>query len=171
MKDQHKCFVILALVATLMSAIDAAAGDVPAPGKFLSKAIQDGNAEIQSCELALQKSSDQSVKSFASRMIADHKKINSEIELVAANEGVSLPAGTNIKQKAIYETLKLRSGSGFDKTFMEHNVSDHKADIKDFTEQSNHAQDSRVKTFATNTLPTLKAHLKLSQETRAQVDR
>ncbi|WP_408119852.1 DUF4142 domain-containing protein [Caballeronia grimmiae] len=41
------------------------------PADFLASSIQDGRAEIQSCQLALQKSSDPLVQAFAKRMITE----------------------------------------------------------------------------------------------------
>jgi putative membrane protein len=50
-------------------------------GKFLSKAMQDGVAEIRVCQLALQRSSSLDVKQFAPRMIDDHTRLTREIML------------------------------------------------------------------------------------------
>lgn len=65
--------------------------------------------------------------------------------------------------------LSLRSGLGFDETFMEHNVSDHEGDVKDFTNQVRNAADPVVKVFARRTVVTLKEHLKLSRSMRDQI--
>ena len=43
-------------------------------------------------------------------------------------------------------------------------VVDHKDDVAAFQRESNWARDSQVKSFATETLPTLREHLKNAQE-------
>lgn len=75
----------------------------------------------------------------------------------------------SLKQTATYDMLSLRSGLGFDETFMEHNVSDHEGDVKDFTNQVRNAADPVVKVFARRTVVTLKEHLKLSRSMRDQI--
>jgi hypothetical protein len=47
-------------------------------------------------------------------------------------------------------------------------VSDHKEDVAAFQRESNWARDPQVKSFATQTLPTLRDHLKQAQEISAK---
>jgi predicted outer membrane protein len=48
--------------------------------KFLAQAMQDSLAEIETCELALEKTSNDEVKAFSQRMIDDHSRLGREIE-------------------------------------------------------------------------------------------
>lgn len=89
----------------------AGAAGAPAPGKFLATAMQDGIAEIAVCRMALEKSTDANVKSFADRMIKDHTSIDNKIADLARSKDFKLPDGSSLKQKATYELLKARSGS------------------------------------------------------------
>jgi len=43
-------------------------------------------------------------------------------------------------------------------------LADHKKDVAEFMHQSTSATDPDVKAFATNTLPTLREHLKMIEE-------
>jgi putative membrane protein len=149
----------------------AHADDVDKPGDFLGSAIQDGRAEIQSCQLALRTSSDASVQAFAKRMIADHKSLDARIESLAQRKGYSLPSGISITQKATQAALKPLTGHTFDKVFMGHNVSDHKDDIKRFSEQAQQGSDPDVRALAASAVPVLREHLKLAEQTRAKVSR
>ncbi|MGN6527077.1 MAG: DUF4142 domain-containing protein [Burkholderiaceae bacterium] len=149
--------LILGCGVLCASAVHAAGA--PAPEKFLATAMQDGIAEIAACRMALEKSTDPAVKGFADRMIKDHSAIDDEIANLARSKNLKLPDGPSLKQKATYELLKARSGASFDKAFMEHNVSDHEQDIKDFTEEAKGTSDADVKTFALATLKTLNEHL------------
>jgi len=45
-------------------------------------------------------------------------------------------------------------------------VVDHKKDIADFRKEANSGADSDVKTWASNTLPTLQQHLQMAQSTK-----
>jgi putative membrane protein len=160
-------------VACLLLAAGAniAHADVDKPGDFLGSAIQDGRAEIQSCQLALRTSSDTSVQAFAKRMIADHKSLDARIESLAQRKGYSLPSGISITQKATQAALEPLTGHTFDKVFMDHNVSDHKDDVKRFSEQAQQGSDPDVRALAASAVPVLREHLKLAEQTRAKVSR
>ena len=123
-------------------------------GKFLSKAMQDGVAEIHVCQLALQRSQNDDVKKFAERMMQDHTRADQEITQLAARKGVELPQDVSEKQKLTYDALSKLSGASFDKEFMSHNVSDHEGDVK---------------ALAAKTLPMLQTHLQLSKEVNDKV--
>lgn len=61
------------------------------------------------------------------------------------------------------------SGDAFDKAYMADMVKDHKKDIADFQKESSNGQDSDVKQFASQTLPTLQDHLKQAQTVAPKV--
>jgi putative membrane protein len=156
-------------IALIGSTSIACAAQVDEPSKFLGNAIQDGRAEVQSCQMALRTSSDPAVQAFAKRMIADHELLDARIEALAHRKGYTLPAGISITQQATQTALKPLTGHAFDKVFMEHNVSDHKDDIKHFSEQSQKGTDADVRTLAARALPTLQEHLNLAEQTQAKV--
>jgi putative membrane protein len=55
------------------------------------------------------------------------------------------------------------SGSEFDREFMRVMVDDHKKHVEEFRKQAKDARDPDVKLFASQTLPTLEAHLTQAQ--------
>jgi putative membrane protein len=137
--------------------------------KFMKKAWQDGVAEIQVCQLALQRSQNPDVRQFAERMMRDHIQIDDELKQLAARKNVELPQGIGAEKKLTNEKLALLSGSEFDKQFMEHNVEDHQGDVKDFKEQVDTGTDADVKAFAVKTLAMLQTHLQLSKDVAGKV--
>ena len=56
------------------------------------KAAQGQQAEIALGQLAMQKASNEQVKQFGQRMIADHRKANREMQQLAANEDILIQA-------------------------------------------------------------------------------
>ena len=149
----------------------AYADNVAEPSKFLGDAVQDGRAEIQSCELALRTSSNPSVQAFAKRMITDHRTLDARIESLAHRKGYSLPDGISVSQHATYIALEPLTGHAFDKVFMKHNVSDHKDDIEQFSQQAQQGNDADVRALAASALPTLRKHLQLAEQTEAKLSR
>ncbi|HEX7635107.1 MAG TPA: DUF4142 domain-containing protein [Noviherbaspirillum sp.] len=66
--------VILPIPCALY-AVPGGVSPVTDGGRFLAQAMQDSLAEIESCELALQKTANDDIKSFAekgARMLASH---------------------------------------------------------------------------------------------------
>ena len=57
------------------------------------------------------------------------------------------------------ERLSKLSGAAFDKAYMNDMVNDHVKDVADFQKESTSGKDPAVKSFASQTLPTLQSHL------------
>lgn len=70
-----------------------------------------------------------------------------------------------------YQRLSKLSGSEFDKAYIRHEIDQHKKAIQDYERAANEAKDSELKNFASNTLPTLRNHLRMAQDLQQQPDR
>jgi putative membrane protein len=131
---------------------------------FIDDAAQAGMLEIEGSKLALQKSTNPAVKTFAQKMVDDHGKAADELKALAAKKGHPVPTELSVTQKAKLKTLDIRSES-FDKAYAELiGVSAHEDAVKLFQKTSNEAKDPDVKAFAAKTLPTLQSHLKMGQD-------
>jgi putative membrane protein len=136
---------------------------------FIKEAFQGGLMEVQLGNLAQEKAADSKVKEFGKRLEQDHAKANDELKQIASAKGVQLSNDLDSKHKSKVDKLAKVSGADFDKRFMDAMVSDHKEDIKKFERVSEKAKDADLKKFASQTLPTLKEHLKLAESTAQQV--
>lgn len=141
----------------------------PSDQKFIKGAAEGGMAEVELGKLAMQKASSDDVKRFGQRMVDDHSKANDKLKEVAASLGVTLPQHLNAKDEATKERLSNLSGDQFDKAYMRDMVKDHKADVAAFRTESNAGRDASIKSFAAQTLPTLRDHLKDAQTIEPKV--
>jgi putative membrane protein len=134
---------------------------------FLTHAAQDGEAEVELGKLAQQNAANAQVKAFGERMQADHSKANAELRTIAEKKGVKVPAGPgpHASMKAKLEKLQ---GAQFDQAYMRAMVDDHTKAVKEF-ETASKSTDSDVSGFAAKTLPTLREHLRLAQDTQRAV--
>jgi predicted outer membrane protein len=139
------------------------------PNAFIAEAYQDGLAEIQLSQLALQKASNADVKAFAQRMIDDHTQADSKLATLAQQAGVTLPDAPTTEQQAIANELSSFSGTDFDKAYMDVNVVEHLKDISLFLHQAKGSTNDAVKSFAQQTLPTLLSHLKSAKSIDTQL--
>jgi putative membrane protein len=121
-------------------------------------------AEVDLGQLASSKASDDKVKSFAQRMVTDHRKANDELKMLAASKQIEVPSALDTKHEATHARLNKLSGSAFDRAYVSDMVADHKKDVAEFMHQSNAATDPDVKAWVMKTLPTLQEHLKMIEE-------
>jgi len=138
-----------------------AAGDE----KFIREAALGGEAEVELGRLAAIKASSADVKQFGQRMVDDHSKANMELMDIARRKNLTVPT-TQLagKHKSEYDRLSKLSGAEFDRAYVRLMVDDHKKDVAEFQKQSTSAKDSDLRSFASQTLPTLQQHLTMVQQ-------
>jgi putative membrane protein len=137
----------------------AFAADNP-DASFFKHAAEGGIAEVEAGTLAQSKGNSQAVKDFGAMMVKDHGAANDKLKSIASAENVSLPSTSSVSQMATKGKLEVLSGDTFDKSYIKGQVKAHRETIALFRKESATGQDAQAKAFATETLPTLKAHLK-----------
>lgn len=140
---------------------------------FMRKAAEGGKAEVELGKLAQEKAASPEVKQFGERMVNDHTKAGDELKQVAEKEGVTLPEKLDAKDAATKARLEKLSGDAFDRAYMRDMVKDHTEDVTEFRNEAKNGKDPEVKSFASQTVPTLEDHLKeaknIAPKTTAQM--
>jgi putative membrane protein len=131
---------------------------------FAKEAAQGGMAEVKLGQLAQEKGSSDSVKSFGKRMVDDHSKAGDKLKEVASRENITLPTDISAKDQAIYDSLSKLNGAAFDRAYARDMVKDHETDVAAFQKEANGGKDDSLKSFASETLPNLQDHLKQAKE-------
>ncbi|MDF3019640.1 MAG: hypothetical protein K0Q92_943 [Steroidobacteraceae bacterium] len=159
-----KSLLFLALASVSHAAIAAGADEaVPEPAAFVQKAALDGMTEVEAGKVALEKSSDPSVRSFAERMVADHGKANKELAAIAKAKGLDVPEALDAEHQAMVDALSAKSGPEFDREYSKHMNMDHSKAVSLF-EAASKTADMEIAGFAKRTLPTLKQHRQLAEK-------
>lgn len=153
-------FLALAGISSAASAGDAESA-VPEPAAFVKMAAQAGLGEIEAGNIALAKSQDPQIRSFAERMVADHGRANSELASLAKAKGIDTPLRLDADHRAMLDSLRAKSGSDFDAAYSQHMKMDHTKAIALF-EGASRSADADFAGFAQKTLPTLKEHEQLA---------
>ncbi|MFL6196267.1 MAG: DUF4142 domain-containing protein [Thermoanaerobaculia bacterium] len=131
--------------------------------KFVREAAAGGMMEVMLGKVAVQKASSQDVKDFGQRMVDDHSKANQQLSSLASQKGLTLPTALPANMQKDMDKLSALSGAEFDRMYMGHMVKDHKKDVAEFEKEASKAADSSLKSFAQQTLPTLREHLTMAQ--------
>jgi putative membrane protein len=150
------------LIAATGLAVAADTGLSPADRAFITKAAQAGLMEVAAGKLAAQHGLDPAVKAFGQQMVTDHTAANAKLKSLADSKQMQLPDSVSADENAALGKLESLIGVDFDKTYSDMMVKDHVDDISEFEKQLKKGQDADVKSFAENTLPTLRYHLMLA---------
>jgi putative membrane protein len=147
--------------------VNSALGITPSTPDFVKEAAQSDMFEIQSSQLAQQKSDDAQTKSFAQRMVTDHTKTTSDIKSMVSGgklKGVELPTDMASSQKSMLDKLKGLNGKDFTKQYHSDQVSGHKDAVSLFERYGKGGDNAELKDWANKTLPTLREHLKMAED-------
>ena len=141
------------------NAVEAGVAADEGDAKFAVDAANGGMAEVALGKLAEGKAVNAKVKEFAAMMIADHTKANDELMALAQSKNITLPQAVSSDKQATMDNLTKKSGSDFDKAYVDQMVDDHKKTISLFEDASKNAKDADLKAWADKTLPALRTHL------------
>ena len=86
---------------------------------FYEHLAEGGMAEVEAGKLAQKHGTSQAVKEFAAMMVKDHSAANDKLKKLADSKSVKLPEGPSVTQKAKKKMLEVKSGSSFDKDYIE----------------------------------------------------
>lgn len=125
---------------------------------FAVNAANGGMLEVQAGKLAQEKGTSQRVKDFGALLVRDHSKASDELKGLAQSKNITLPDSVGNDNAEHLRDMSKLSGKEFDKHFIDMMVNDHDKDVDMFDKASQNLTDPDLKTWAGNTLPTLKAH-------------
>lgn len=145
--------------ATVLSALDR---------EFIMMAAQGNNAEIQTSQLALQKSQSQEVRSFAQQMIQEHTLANQRLSQVASRYGMTLPSDPGPLNAAIAEQLAQLSGEAFDRAYMETQENAHMRAIALYRTAISQGKTPEVQSYASELLPNVTRHFEMARNMTPQ---
>jgi putative membrane protein len=126
--------------------------------KFVEQAASAGLFEVQSAQLAMQKSQDPQVKAHAQHLLRDHQQANNQLRDIAQNQKLQMPTQMLPEQQKMLSELQSKQGKDFDQTFLSQQKQAHEQAIDLFQKEAKSGQNQALKQFASQTVPTLKMH-------------
>ncbi len=163
MKSYVALAALMAAFATPAAAQSVAVAPAPllvpmtAEG-FRAMALQSDAFEISSSQLALQRSRNPAVRSFARQMVQDHS-MTSQALGVPAGSAVALDA----RHASMLNQLAPLSGSAFDAAYGQMQVMAHQEAVGMFAAYAQGGVDPAMRAFAQQVLPSLQMHLTMAQ--------
>ncbi|MEZ0262871.1 MAG: DUF4142 domain-containing protein [Alphaproteobacteria bacterium] len=141
--------------------------------EFVGKAAAATKFEIDTSKLALQRSSNPEVKSFAQTMIDEHTAAADEMKAAMARDKVDealLTVALDAKHAKMLEKLREAKAENFDEAYMDVQEAAHKEAIDIFEDFAGKGDTDALKIFAAETLFKLKEHAKHADTLEAKID-
>ncbi len=144
--------------------VNKVTGVSPSTGDFVAEVAAGNMFEVQSSQIAVQKS-DQADMSFAQKMIADHQKAESDLQTLVSNGTVSatIPSTLPASKQKMLDKLNTLNGDGFSRKFRMDQIAAHKDTISLFQRYAKNGDNAQLKSWASTMLPTLQDHLQMAQ--------
>lgn len=149
-----------------MSAPSDAAPAMASPAQaFANAAAASDNFEIETSKLAADKAASAKVKSFAQQMIKMHTESTAKLKTAAAS---AMPAITpdpqlDAMQQQTLADLQSKSGADFDTTYTKAQVDGHQMTLDKLKAYSTSGDAPSLKSFATEMVPVVTAHLNMAK--------
>lgn len=126
---------------------------------FLVNIASGGILGKQLGQMAVDRSGNQKVKDLGAMIVNDFNETEEKLKKLAAEKNVILPVDISNKQQKQKDDLMKKKGIEFDRTYVDITVNDYNKDIREFGKAAKYATDPDVKSFASNNLALLYAHL------------
>ena len=148
--------------------VNSALGITPKTSDFVKEAAISDMFEIQSSQLAEQKTQGD-VKSFADQMVTDHTKSSTELKSQAQGMHVPVPTALDQTRQKMLDKLRGLAGADFAKQYIDDQVSGHKDAVSLFQRYAKGGRNEKLKSWAATTLPTIQHHLDMAQGLSSKV--
>ncbi|MBR0557062.1 DUF4142 domain-containing protein [Ciceribacter sp. L1K23] len=137
---------------------DAPQGEAPAPDEFAARAASSNLLEIKTAELALKRSADPFVTDYARQLIADHRKVQSELEAAARAQSVTVDFALDSSQTQKLNALTSASDADFDSAFLSAQMVSHQSAMALVALYADRGAAGPLKAYAQSVYPTLRTH-------------
>jgi putative membrane protein len=126
---------------------------------FVTQAVQGGMAEVSDAQLALKKSKDPMVVTFARRMVADHGAANAKLAAILRQQRIDAPKTVGPANLLTHGKLDVLTGATFNSSYLKGERKVHESTISLFRQEIASGRDPQLVAFARSALPTVMAHL------------
>ena len=114
---------------------------------FLTSTAQGANYELSTAKLALTKSKNGDIKSYARTMMTDHQTLDPKLHRIAKQNGIDLPTMMTGEKQRSYNRLKSLGEKAFDTAFVKDEAQDNQNDIGTEQKEIESTDNASLKAF------------------------
>ena len=132
---------------------------------FLQMATSSNLWEIQSSQLAMQRSSSAAVRNFAQMIITDHQMLGQQMMAAAQSAGLTPPPQVMMpeEQQMLAQLQATPAGPSFDMAYRDMQVAAHQKAIQLFQSYASSGDNPTLRATASQALPRLQQHMAMAQ--------
>jgi putative membrane protein len=131
---------------------------------FLKEAAMVNMTEVELAQIALEASESDEVRRYAQRMVTDHRRNQEKLKSLARDLNVELPGQLDQHHRQMVDRHVSLSGEEFDRAYIDMMARDHQKVVSKFERQAKEATNEQVQEYASDTLPTLRSHMRDAQQ-------
>jgi len=143
--------------------------DVRADNEFIREVVADATLEVRMAQLAERKGQSSAVKQLATRIAADHNRLQGDWLAIASSNGQPFKPGFGKNHQAKLDAIQKLSGRAFDRAYISTVVRDHRDYINYFEKEGRAANASQVRDLVNRDLPTLRSNFNQAKQVGAQI--
>jgi putative membrane protein len=155
--------VPIGVVALVLSVVPVWAADFSAELDFVTRASNSNLFAIEESRLALDRSGDSQVKTFARRMVEDHGNAEAELKAAAEGSGATVPTALDEEHETRLKALQGESGLEFDKAYVADQGENHSNTLTLYGDYMLWGEYEKLHALAIKMIPITEAQLKEAQ--------
>ena len=145
-------------------ATPATAEGIVGDSEFLRRAHAVTTAQLKLSELARVQGVDSEVRNLAERMLGDNNRNYDQLLALAKAKGVDLPTALEGSYQLQLDDLKNKTGTDFDRAFVDASRSNHAAMLGLFQTTARTANDPEIRKFAAERASSVQAYLDRAEQ-------
>jgi putative membrane protein len=155
--------VPLSVIGLVLWASAAFAEDFSAEVDFLTRASNSNLFAVAESRLALDRTRDPKVRTFARQMVKDHGDAQSELQATAKGSGAAVPTTLDPEHQARLKALRSKSGADFDKAYIADQGENHSNALTLYADYMLWGEYEKLHALAIKMIPMTEAQLKQAQ--------
>jgi putative membrane protein len=132
--------------------------------------LKNINADLMHIEMgghAEKNATDKRVKDYGSIMVRDHRRTKTELKSIASLRNLALFDAMDAKHRERTDELKKKTGTDFDKHYIDMMVNEHSKDLAEFKRTEKLVRDKELKEFMPRAIILVQTHLDSAKAVQA----
>jgi putative membrane protein len=155
--------VSIGVVGLVLSVVPVWAADFSAELDFVTRASNANLFAVEESRLALDRTGDPKLRSFARQMVEDHGRAEAELLIAAEGSGAAVPTALDEEHQARLTTLQGKSGADFDKGYVADQGENHSNALTLYADYMLWGEYEKLHALAIKMIPITEAQLKQAQ--------
>jgi putative membrane protein len=155
--------VAIGVIGLVLSVVPAWAADFSAEVDFVTRAANGNLFAVAESQLALDRTGDPQVKTFARRLVDDHGSAQSSLQAAAEGSGATVPTALDQDHEKRLTALRAKSGVDFDKAYVADQGEVHSNALTLYGDYMLWGENEKLHALAIKMIPITEAQLKDAQ--------